>query len=108
MGCLSLLPTEHTVHNAFGDNLKFVGMISCAVRYGVYFFTGTCYLTNRSDLDLIGIDWIDKLNVWYAPLDAVCTLKDSHISKDLPVLYVTPNSNVLTVAHLPEKHSNVL
>ncbi|CAH8299744.1 unnamed protein product, partial [Schistosoma turkestanicum] len=107
MGCPPLLPTEHTARNASGDILKLVGMINCAVKFGVHSFTGTCYLTNRHDLDLIGIDWIDKLNLWKVPLDAVCTLKDPHIPKNLPVLNVTSNNNVLTTAHLFEKHSNV-
>ncbi|TNN06753.1 Gag-Pol polyprotein, partial [Schistosoma japonicum] len=66
----------------------------------IHSFTGTCYLTNRHDLDLIGIDWIDKLNLWKVPLDAVCTLKDPHVPKNLPVSNVTSNNNVLTTAHL--------
>ncbi|KAK4468996.1 hypothetical protein MN116_000138 [Schistosoma mekongi] len=107
IGCPTLLPTEHTARNASGDILKLVGMINCAVKFGIYSFTGTCYLTNRHDLDPIGIDWIDKLNLWKVPLDAVCTLKDSHIPKNLPVLKVTSNNNVLNAAHLFEKHSNV-
>ncbi|TNN09333.1 Gag-Pol polyprotein [Schistosoma japonicum] len=82
-------------------------MINCAVKFGVHSFTGTCYLTNRHDLDFIGIDWIDKLNFWKVPLDAVCTLKDTHVPKNLPVLNVTSSINVLTTAHRFEKHPNV-
>ncbi|VDP72656.1 unnamed protein product [Schistosoma curassoni] len=75
IGCLQVLPTEHTARNGSGDILRLVGMIKCSVEFRGNYFTGDCYLTNRHDLDLIGIHWIDKLSLWDVPLSEICTMK---------------------------------
>lgn len=89
IGCPQVLPTEHTARNASGDILKLVGIIKCSVEFRDNYFTGNCYLTNRHDLDLIGIDWIDKLNLWDLPLSEICMTKCTNSPRDLPMVHVT-------------------
>ncbi|CAH8670750.1 unnamed protein product [Schistosoma haematobium] len=105
IGCPKVLPTEHTARNASGDILKLVGMIKCSVKFRGNYFTGNCYLTNRHELDLIGIDWIDKLNLWDVPLNEICTMKSASNPRDPPTVHVT--KKVVTIEDLLQKHKNL-
>ncbi|CAH8601572.1 unnamed protein product [Schistosoma rodhaini] len=102
IGCPQVLPTEHTARNASGDILKLVGIIKCSVEFRDNYFTGNCYLTNRHDLDLIGIDWIDKLNLWDVPLSEICMMKCTNSPRDLPMVHVAKKA--ITIEDLLQKH----
>ncbi|GAA49521.1 hypothetical protein CLF_103182 [Clonorchis sinensis] len=36
--------------------------------------TATCYLTSCAKLDLMGLDWIEKLNLLEKPINSICNL----------------------------------
>nr|CAH8866294.1 unnamed protein product [Trichobilharzia regenti] len=73
LGCPQILPTEHVAKNVSGDILKLVGEINCQVQFGEHHFNGVCYVTNYHDLDLLGLDWLDKLHIFNVPLNSVCS-----------------------------------
>lgn len=56
IGCPQVFRTEHTTRNAFGGIIKLVGIIKLYFEFRDNYVTGNCYLTNRHDLDPIGID----------------------------------------------------
>ncbi|CAH8442528.1 unnamed protein product [Schistosoma rodhaini] len=105
IGCPQVLPTEHTARNASGDILKLVGIIKCSVEFRDNYFTGNCYLTNRHDLDLIGIDWIDKINLWDVPLSEICMMKCTNSPRDLPMVHVAKKA--ITIEDLLQKHNKL-
>ncbi|KER28725.1 hypothetical protein T265_04513 [Opisthorchis viverrini] len=65
-------PTKCIVHNASGGSLKLTGKLNCAVTFKEIHLNGTCYLTNYTGLDLLGLDWINELQLLDEPLNAVC------------------------------------
>ena len=34
--------------------------------------SGTCYISNINDLNLLGIDWIEKFGLWDVPINTIC------------------------------------
>nr|CAX83705.1 Gag-Pol polyprotein [Schistosoma japonicum] len=88
LGCPRIQPTEHVARNALGDIVKLTGEIMCEVQFREHKFIDVCYLTNRHDLDLLGLDWIEKIHPLNELLDEVCSYKppsesiqNPHISK---------------------------
>ncbi|VDN43047.1 unnamed protein product [Dibothriocephalus latus] len=49
--------------NVSGGFLQLTGALKCDVSFNGTQFRGTCYLNNRPKLDLIGLDWIEKLGL---------------------------------------------
>ncbi|VDP62754.1 unnamed protein product [Schistosoma curassoni] len=47
-------------------------------------FTDVCYLTNRHDLDLLGLDWIAHVDTLNKLLDEVCSHNVSYESVQIP------------------------
>ncbi|CAH8603980.1 unnamed protein product [Schistosoma rodhaini] len=73
LGCPRIRPTEHVARNASGDIVKLTGEVTCNVQFKEHKFTDVCYLTNRHDLDLLGLDWIEKIDVLNSLLNEVCS-----------------------------------
>lgn len=73
LGCPRIRPTEHVARNASGDIVKLTGEVTCNVQFKGHKFTDVCYLTNRHDLDLLGLDWIEKIDVLNSLLNEVCS-----------------------------------
>ncbi|KER23306.1 hypothetical protein T265_08791 [Opisthorchis viverrini] len=65
-------PTKCIVRNASGGSLKLTGKLNCSVTFKGIHLSGTCYLTNYTGLDLLGLDWINELQLLDEPLNAVC------------------------------------
>ncbi len=53
--------------------MKLTGEVTCNVQFKEHKFTDVCYLTNRHDLDLLGLDWIEKIDVLNSLLNEVCS-----------------------------------
>ncbi|VDN15184.1 unnamed protein product, partial [Dibothriocephalus latus] len=49
-----------------------IGELECDVFFDGTQFKGTCYLTNRPKLDVIGLDWVEKLGLLELPLNHIC------------------------------------
>ena len=49
--------------NAPGDILKLIGEQACQVCFGESRIRTKCFITNRLDLSLIGLDGSDELNL---------------------------------------------
>ncbi|VDP81584.1 unnamed protein product [Schistosoma curassoni] len=47
-------------------------------------FTDVCYLTNRHDLDLLGLDWIEHVDTLNKLLNEVCSQNVSPESIQIP------------------------
>lgn len=61
------------VKTASGEVLRLEFEFSCTVTVNEFESTGIIYVANNS-LNLLGIDFIDKLNLWSLPMDAFCNL----------------------------------
>ncbi|GAA47695.1 hypothetical protein CLF_100687 [Clonorchis sinensis] len=64
--------TQCIVRNAPGGSLKLTGNLDSSVTLKGIQLSGTSYLTNYTDLDLLGLDWINELQLLDQPLNAVC------------------------------------
>ncbi|CAH8590406.1 unnamed protein product [Schistosoma haematobium] len=84
LGCPSIRPTEHVARNASGDIVKLTGEVLCNVQLMGSKFTDVCYLTNRHDLDLLGLDWIAHVDTLNKLLDEVCSQNVSYDSIQIP------------------------
>lgn len=67
--CLSA--TDHIARSASGDQIHLTGELTCNVTFQVTTFSGVCYLAEKSELNLIGLDWIEQLNLFEIPLKFV-------------------------------------
>nr|CAH8840276.1 unnamed protein product [Trichobilharzia regenti] len=63
--------TSQTAVSACGGRLKLIGELKCSVSFRNIKFTGICYVT-KSDLNLLGLDWFDRLHLADVPLSSVC------------------------------------
>ena len=72
LGKPPLMPTTQTAKSASGTPLQIVGQINCVVSLDDTTIHGTCYLTEHASLDLLGLDWIESLNLLDNPLNLVC------------------------------------
>ncbi|VDL89495.1 unnamed protein product [Schistocephalus solidus] len=81
--------------------------LTSELKCGVYFdgiqFKGTCFLTNHPNLNLLGLDWMEKLGLLESPLNRVCISVQSS--------WMSPaNSNQLTaklMSTLQEKFASI-
>ncbi|CAH8856144.1 unnamed protein product [Trichobilharzia szidati] len=103
LGCPQILPTEHVAKNASGDILELVGEINCQVQFGENQFNGVCYVTNYHDLNLLGLDWLDKLHIFNLPLNSVCSNVSSSPNNVVPG-HVSDQS---LLQRLRQKHASV-
>ncbi|CAH8590438.1 unnamed protein product [Schistosoma margrebowiei] len=73
MGRPRLVPTTQKPRNACGNYLRLLGQLGCTVSFHDSTFTGLCYIT-PADLNLLGLDWYDRLHLADVPLSTVCHL----------------------------------
>ncbi|VDM02104.1 unnamed protein product [Schistocephalus solidus] len=57
--------------NVAGGMLRLTGELECDASSDGIQFKGTCYLTNRPNVNLLGLDWIKKLGFMELPLNRV-------------------------------------
>ncbi|VDP54033.1 unnamed protein product [Schistosoma margrebowiei] len=84
LGCPRIRPTEHVARNASGDIVNLTGEVLCNVQLMGSKFTDVCYLTNRHDLDLLGLDCIAHVDTLNKLLDEVCSHNVCYESIQIP------------------------
>ncbi|CAH8498480.1 unnamed protein product [Schistosoma intercalatum] len=84
LGKPPMKPSKKTAKNASGGVLKLVGELQCEFSFNGTNCTGICYLTERPNLDLLGLDMLDKLGIMDIPINSVCNVSCS--SLDTPLL----------------------
>lgn len=64
--------TKRIAKNASGDPIPFLGELTCDFSFHGYSEKGICYISTSDHLNLLGIEWIERLNLWDVPLSSVC------------------------------------
>lgn len=64
--------TKHVVKNASKHQLKLLGEINCEIECNGIRRPGLSYVTDVDNLNLLGIDWIDKFELWDKPINSFC------------------------------------
>ncbi|CAH8612293.1 unnamed protein product [Dicrocoelium dendriticum] len=67
-----MIDSNKIAHNASGGVLKLVGEINCKIAFNGVEKVGTCYLSDRPNLNLLGLDWMEKLQLFDAPMSQIC------------------------------------
>ena len=70
IGKPDLLKTKHVAQSASGNDIRLTSELNCSVSFRDKQFTGTCYVAD-ADLNLIGLDWIEELDLYTIPLKSV-------------------------------------
>nr|CAX83704.1 Gag-Pol polyprotein [Schistosoma japonicum] len=65
-------PTQQTARSASGGMLNIAGEIHCQVTVKEATETGVIFLTERPSLDLLGLDWIEKLKLMDRIISIIC------------------------------------
>ncbi|CAH8556634.1 unnamed protein product [Dicrocoelium dendriticum] len=73
LGRPPLRHTNLTAQNASGEPLRLDGEFTCEVKFKDLKLCGTIYLISSVDINLLGIDWIERLNLLSVPLNHVCS-----------------------------------
>lgn len=68
----TLVPTHQPARSASGQQLKLLAEFECDMSFYESTMSGKCFMSAVSDLNLLGIDWIEKFNLWNVPINAVC------------------------------------
>ncbi|KER22688.1 hypothetical protein T265_09277 [Opisthorchis viverrini] len=95
-------PIKCTVRNASGGSLKLTGKLKFSVTFKGVQLNGTCYLTNYTGLDLLGLDWINELQLLDKPLNAVCDETTANCSDTFTRTSPSDDFVVATVTTKPE------
>ncbi|CAH8467909.1 unnamed protein product [Dicrocoelium dendriticum] len=73
LGKPPLRRTNLTAQNASGEPLRLDGEFTCDIKFKDLSLRGTIYLASCVNINLLGIDWIDRLNLFNVPLNNVCS-----------------------------------
>ncbi|VDP88688.1 unnamed protein product, partial [Schistosoma mattheei] len=73
MGRPGMVPTTQKPRTVCGNYLRLLGQLDCEVSFHDSTFTGVCYIT-PADLNLLALDWFDRLHLADVPLNTVCHL----------------------------------
>ena len=63
--------TDHRVRSTSGDQIHLTGELTCHLTFQATTFSGICYLAENSELNSIGLDWIEQLNLFEVSLKFV-------------------------------------
>ncbi|VDN30605.1 unnamed protein product [Dibothriocephalus latus] len=72
IGWPPVITSNKKARNVSGGFLQLTGELVCDVSFDGTQFKGTLYLTKRPNLNLIGLDWIEKLGLLALPLNYIC------------------------------------
>ncbi|BHF81926.1 hypothetical protein SprV_0802506100 [Sparganum proliferum] len=64
--------TSQSATSACGGLVQLIGQLQCCVSFRGTSITAICYIT-KSDLNLLGLDWIEQLGLADMPLRVVCS-----------------------------------
>ncbi|XP_061400453.1 uncharacterized protein K02A2.6-like, partial [Musca vetustissima] len=65
-------PTKDTANVANAKQMKFLAKCSIEVSIGNRSEIVECYISDVESLNVMGIDWIEKFNLWNIPITAWC------------------------------------
>nr|VZI50842.1 unnamed protein product [Spirometra erinaceieuropaei] len=72
LGSPTMQPTSQSATSACGGLVQLIGQLQCCVSFRGTSITAICYIT-KSDLNLLGLDWIEQLGLADMPLRIVCS-----------------------------------
>nr|VZI10863.1 unnamed protein product [Spirometra erinaceieuropaei] len=72
LGSPTMQLTSQSATSACGGLLQLIGQLQCCVSFRGKSITAICYIT-KSDLNLLGLDWIEQLGLADMPLRVVCS-----------------------------------
>ncbi|MFH4976831.1 hypothetical protein AB6A40_003540 [Gnathostoma spinigerum] len=70
LGSPSLTSTSLEATDVSGNTMSFLGQLDCDFRFQGYSAQATCYVSNRSSIDLLGVELIQKLGMYDKPMDS--------------------------------------
>ncbi|BHF83063.1 hypothetical protein SprV_0802620400 [Sparganum proliferum] len=71
LGSPTMQKTSQSATSACGGLVHLIGQLQCCVSFRGTSITAICYIT-KSDLNLLGLDWIEQLGLADMPLRVVC------------------------------------
>ncbi|BHF79290.1 hypothetical protein SprV_0602241000 [Sparganum proliferum] len=72
LGSPTMQQTSQSATSACGGLVQLIGQLQCCVSFRGTSITAICYIT-KSDLNLLGLDWIEQLGLADMPLRVVCS-----------------------------------
>ncbi|BHF70625.1 hypothetical protein SprV_0301367900 [Sparganum proliferum] len=72
LGSPTMQQTFQSATSACGGLVQLIGQLQCCVSFRGTNITTICYIT-KSDLNLLGLDWIEQLGLADMPLRVVCS-----------------------------------
>nr|VZI39322.1 unnamed protein product [Spirometra erinaceieuropaei] len=72
LGSPTIQQTSQSATSACGGLVQLIGQLQCCVSFRGTSITAICYIT-KSDLNLLGLDWIEQLGLADMPLRVVCS-----------------------------------
>ncbi|BHF70642.1 hypothetical protein SprV_0301369500 [Sparganum proliferum] len=72
LGGPTMQQTSQSATSACGGLVQLTGQLQCCVSFRGTSITAICYIT-KSDLNLLGLDWIEQLGLADMPLRVVCS-----------------------------------
>jgi transposase InsO family protein len=76
LGAPELRTCEEQAVSASGDPVKILGKFNARLKLQGREATGPCYVA-ESQLNVLGADWMEMLNLWNVPLESVCSSIDA-------------------------------
>ena len=84
-------PTQHVARDASGSALPILGEFSCEFKFLSTSARGICYIVKLECLNLLGLDWIEKLGLFSVPLNSIC---NAVCSDSVPALSSDPQASI--------------
>ncbi|CAH8585253.1 unnamed protein product [Schistosoma margrebowiei] len=104
MGSPNLQCTTQKPRTACGNYLHLLGQMECTVTFRELAFVGVCYIT-PADLNLLGLDWFDHLNLADVPLNTICNLVSQPQLRQQPHDLEAYTRNLMTEFSTSEHHT---
>ena len=71
LGMPTLNDTTHVACSASGNKIQLTGELICEVSFEEKKFSGVCYIMDSSNLNLLGLDFIEELDLFKVPLNSI-------------------------------------
>ncbi|CAH8535475.1 unnamed protein product [Dicrocoelium dendriticum] len=81
IGSPDIKPTNHKAKSASGTSLNLIGQIECECRFANFTAWGTIFVTTHKNLNLLGLDWIERFNLLDVPINQICASVHLHKPK---------------------------
>jgi hypothetical protein len=74
IGKPELSPSTQTATDASANIIKFHGEFNCEIELNSKKQWGKCLVSNNSNINLLGIDFIEKFKLWDKPFRSICNV----------------------------------